>query len=251
MRQRVSAAGVAGFAKPAMLLGGFEKHLRDAYSMEEEPYDVTRFYFDTGVFQCIARSAVFANLTLAMIFINAVYLGIDGDFNKAPDFNSYAIEFQICEHVFCIFFGIEVLIRFCAFAKKRDCISDFWFVFDALLVAYMVTDTYILAQLVDTSTGAVGSFRLLRMFRVARFSRLMRASPELVTMSKAMLAGARAAGSAVLMLLLLIYVFSIALHSLLKDEAEVQEYFSDITNCMWTLLLEGLFMDNIGGLFRA
>jgi len=113
-------------------------------------------------------------------------------------------------------------------------------------VAYMILDTYVLGIFLQTSFS---SLRLLRLLRLARFSRLVRALPGLMTMSKAMLAGTRAAGAAVLMLVLLIYVFAIAMYSLLKHEPTVVHHFGGVGASSWTLLLNALLMDGIEPVF--
>ncbi len=46
--------------------------------------------------------------------------------------------FIVVENIFCVYFVIELGLRFGAFRFKRDCIKDAWFCFDALLVALMV-----------------------------------------------------------------------------------------------------------------
>jgi len=244
-----SVPGAVGQARPAQLFGNVHKYIDDNLRLDEQVYDVANLYASGGIMQAIARSSAFGSSTLAMIFLNAVYFGVDADHNPGASIRDMTIPFQCCEHGFCAFFLLEIMVRFLAFARKKDCLTDFWFIFDAFLSAYMLMDTYVLFLLFDSRN--LGSFRLMRLFRLARFSRLMRASPELMTMFKAMSAGTRAAGSAILMLVLLIYVFAIAMNSLLKDEEAVHARFGDISKSMWTLLLEGLFMDGIGDLFRS
>merc|ERR1711879_849400 len=46
-------------------------------------YDVRNFYYEEGVFQYIARSTAFENLTFAVIFLNAFWMSIDTDLNHA------------------------------------------------------------------------------------------------------------------------------------------------------------------------
>eukprot|EP00747_Dinoflagellata_sp_TGD_P037330 gnl/TRDRNA2_/TRDRNA2_139014_c1_seq1.p1 gnl/TRDRNA2_/TRDRNA2_139014_c1~~gnl/TRDRNA2_/TRDRNA2_139014_c1_seq1.p1 ORF type:complete len:318 (-),score=40.43 gnl/TRDRNA2_/TRDRNA2_139014_c1_seq1:168-1121(-) len=69
--------------------------------------------------------------------------------------------------------------------------------------------------------------------------------PELLTMLKGMRAAVRAGGSSMMMELMLIYVFSIILHMLLKDEPSLATHFKSVPLCMWTLLVRGTFMDSI------
>merc|ERR1712216_534022 len=76
--------------------------------------------------------------------------------------------------------------------------------------------------------------------------------PELVTMSKGMYVAMRAVFSALLMLVMLVYVFAIILHSFLKDsdDRQISFLFSTIPKCMSTLVIDGIFLDNLGVVVR-
>merc|ERR1711904_274864 len=82
----------------------------------------------------------------------------------------------------------------------------------------------------------------------------MRALPELVAMLKGLQAAFRAVGSALLMLLLLVYVFGILLFVLEEDDQTLagtmgMRYFGiSLGRTMWTLLIDGAFLDNPGQL---
>eukprot|EP00747_Dinoflagellata_sp_TGD_P038266 gnl/TRDRNA2_/TRDRNA2_139564_c0_seq2.p1 gnl/TRDRNA2_/TRDRNA2_139564_c0~~gnl/TRDRNA2_/TRDRNA2_139564_c0_seq2.p1 ORF type:complete len:301 (+),score=62.12 gnl/TRDRNA2_/TRDRNA2_139564_c0_seq2:52-903(+) len=105
-------------------------------------------------------------------------------------------------------------------------------------------------------------FKLLRLLRLARMARLMRALPELVAMIKGVKVASRAVGSALLMLVMMIYLFSIIMFSLLQDTKVtceshnpdacpyVQLRFLSLPQTMLTLLIDGTFLDNIGLLSR-
>ena len=43
------------------------------------------------------------------------------------------------ENLFCVYFTVELAIRFAAFRYKRNCMKDSWFVFDSVLVALMAS----------------------------------------------------------------------------------------------------------------
>jgi hypothetical protein len=79
----------------------------------------------------------------------------------------------------------------------------------------------------------------------------MRSLPELITMVKGMKVAARAVASSLLMVAMLIYVFSIVLHMIISDDAcEVgggyEDKFGSLPKTMWTLLMDGTFMDSTG-----
>jgi len=81
--------------------------------------------------------------------------------------------------------------------------------------------------------------------------RLLRSLPELVTMVKGIRTGARAVGSSLVMVALLIYVFAIVMHMFLKENSAVMDNFSTLPLCMWTLLMDGTFLDNTGSILEV
>merc|ERR1712151_250875 len=96
--------------------------------------------------------------------------------------------------------------------------------------------------------------------RLARVARLMSALPELLAMIKGVRTAFKAVGSALLLLLILVYVFSIMVFVLLRDDIEVakdkngylfgKDYFGTLSLTMWTLLVDGAFMEDYGTLTR-
>jgi len=222
-----------------------------------ETYDVAIYYRKTGLAQLIASSEIFANITLAIIAINAVYIGVDADHNNESSLYSSDIVFIVCENLFCLFFSFELIVRFGAFERKRNCIKDFWFKFDSSLVSLMVLETWVLPVFLSgQSAGAgpgTGLVKLLRLLRIFRMARLMRAFPELVAMVKGVQQASRAVGCALMLLIMLVYVFGILMYTLLKDTTDVniRYRFKRLGTTMWTLLVDGSFMDGIGWVSRA
>lgn len=222
----------------------------DAEELSDEPvYDVTSFYHTKGYCQLIGRSELFSNITLAIIAINAIYLGIDTNFNEADTLLEAHWGFQVCEHAFCIFFTFEWLVRFGAFKHKVNCLRDDWFKFDSCLVFLMVGETWVMTiVLLASGSGGIslptGPLRLLRLLRLTRLTRLMRSMPELLTLVNGMKAASRAVGSSLLLVALLIYIFAIVLHMFLGKEESVKDQFATLPLCMWTLLMDGTLTDS-------
>merc|ERR1712232_1510318 len=81
--------------------------------------------------------------------------------------------------------------------------------------------------------------------------RLLKAFPELLTMVKAMTKAISALSATLTMLLALVYVYSIMLSILLKDEPELDFYFATFPRTMWTLLIDGTLLDGTGNLMKA
>merc|ERR1740130_1932984 len=79
----------------------------------------------------------------------------------------------------------------------------------------------------------------------------MKSLPELVTMTKGMMVASRAVMSSLLMVLIMIYTFAIILNMALKEEVDINmklapRNFETIPRTMWTLLIDGTFMDSTG-----
>eukprot|EP00929_Paragymnodinium_shiwhaense_P070484 TRINITY_DN35691_c0_g1_i1.p1 TRINITY_DN35691_c0_g1~~TRINITY_DN35691_c0_g1_i1.p1 ORF type:complete len:667 (-),score=154.21 TRINITY_DN35691_c0_g1_i1:160-2160(-) len=247
--------------KSAVMHGGILGEIPDERELDKTVYDVSDFYFDRGVAQLIAKSDYFQNITLGVIAANAVYIGVDADHND-PSSADPEIGFIICDQLFCIFFTFEWLVRFLAFRYKRNCLRDMWFKFDTGLVALMVFETWIATAFMGSGGGggsATGMIKLLRLLRLARMARLMRAFPELMAMIKGLKVASRAVSSALMMLVLLVYVFAIIMYMLLSDVPDVDDEhhnlirirFESVMMVMWTLIVDATFLDGIGVCSRA
>merc|ERR1712125_151295 len=69
---------------------------------------------------------------------------------------------------------------------------------------------------------------------------------ELVTIVKGMYVALRAVTSTFIMIVVLIYVFAILMMLLLRDDPIVEDYYSTLGLCMWTLLIQGMLWDGTG-----
>mmetsp|Transcript_74104 Transcript_74104/g.176524 ORF Transcript_74104/g.176524 Transcript_74104/m.176524 type:complete len:679 (+) Transcript_74104:241-2277(+) len=162
----------------------------------------------------------FQNTTLAVICVNALWIGADVEWNnealRRPDEDDLPWEpwSTAVENVFCVYFTTEIVLRFVAFRWKRYCIKDAWFVFDAVLVIFMILETWLIpiVQLFMSDaqdTGSLSSLSALRILRLSRMVRLSRSVPELRTLVKSMLSGLKATASILVFLLLMMWLFAI------------------------------------------
>merc|ERR1719439_116120 len=123
----------------------------------------------------------------------------------------------------------------------------------------MILDTWLLMVVLKLMDGdsqvkiPVQPLRMLRLFKLTRMARLMKAFPELVTMIKGLVRSLRAISSSMILIGLMVYVWAIMMHMLLKDEKEFNDQlweenqlsFGTITKCIWTLIMDGtLMLDN-------
>merc|ERR1740133_100016 len=109
----------------------------------------------------------------------------------------------------------------------------------------MILDTWILMPTLFVIGGEMKiptqPLRMLRLFKLTRMARLMKAFPELVTMIKGLVRSLRAISSSMILIGLMVYVWAIMMHMLMKEETDFNEAmwkenwlgFSTITKCIW------------------
>jgi hypothetical protein len=252
--------GIAAFmhAKgPANLFADAEemkRKVRDAIG--EKVYDVTDYYRDTGIAQYIARHTVFDHFTLGVIGLNALWIGIDTDYNEASLVMDAEPGFQFVENFFCAYFFGEWVIRTGAFRKTRDSFRDGWYVFDGVLALLMVFETWVMTVVIVFASGDGGAnterlgnasllklLRLLRLTRMARMARLMHVVPELMTLVKGMAVATRSVFFTLCLLIIFLYVFGVAFTLLCKGTYVGTVYFSSVSVSMNTLLLHGALLE--------
>eukprot|EP00930_Biecheleria_cincta_P057399 TRINITY_DN43342_c0_g1_i1.p1 TRINITY_DN43342_c0_g1~~TRINITY_DN43342_c0_g1_i1.p1 ORF type:complete len:766 (-),score=166.86 TRINITY_DN43342_c0_g1_i1:126-2303(-) len=229
-------------------------------TMAVPQYNVHDCYKEEGIFQAIARSSIFDNLTLFMVALNSIWIAIDIDLNTAATITNADAIYQVMDHLFCTYFFCEIVIRFCAFEKKRDAFVDRWFVFDSILVTNMVVETWILpliflAMAEEASQNQVTDLTMLRMLRMVkllrltRISRFLRSVPELVIIVKAIGLAARSVVIFFLLWLIVIYVFAVVLRQITDGTPVGNKWFRSVPSSMNTLLLDGILAD-YGGVIR-
>eukprot|EP00927_Polykrikos_kofoidii_P055098 TRINITY_DN49407_c0_g1_i1.p1 TRINITY_DN49407_c0_g1~~TRINITY_DN49407_c0_g1_i1.p1 ORF type:complete len:607 (+),score=76.48 TRINITY_DN49407_c0_g1_i1:214-1821(+) len=209
---------------------------------------------------CAARLAshrYFECLTLTMIFSNAVWIGVDIEANPAPIWTEAKPIFQIADNMFCAFFSFEVIVRFCAFRSKIDFWKDTSFLFDLVLVIFMVFETWvfaIVALLLQSQGGGAGVrqftvLRLLRLLRLTRMGRLMRSMPEVMTMMKGLVGALRSVASTFIFQIGIMWVFGIIFtQAYQNDEGDLRVYFRRIGISMVTLFVQGTLLDELTSL---
>lgn len=220
-------------------------------ALQKPTYDVSKFYHSSGFWRTWATHPIFENLTLCVISVNALWIAIDTDNNNAAVLNEAEPVFQVVEHTFCGYFSMEWFVRFMAFRRKKYGLRDAWFVFDSVLVFMMVVETWVMnlifAIMGGSGSGVLGNaaiLRLLRLLRLSRLARMLRSMPELMILIKGMVSAARSLFFTMCLLLILIYVFAIALKQIAADTLPGKTYFPNIYVSMHSLLIHGTLLDN-------
>jgi len=237
-------------------LGGFQDaealKAKARQALVKPQYNVFDRYKEEGYAQRIAKTSCFENLTLVIVFINALWIAVDTDNNSAAIVTNAHPVFIVAENMFCLYFTGELLIRFIAFQWKRHAFQDRWFVFDFFLVLLMVAETWILpifafafrlteqdiAQTVDISFLRL--FRMVKILRVSRLLKLLRAIPELVIIVKGIAIASRSVAVFLTLWVMIIYVFAIVLTQLSGGDDIGTAYFSSVSHSMSTLFLNGI-----------
>eukprot|EP00928_Gymnodinium_smaydae_P030063 TRINITY_DN22454_c1_g4_i1.p1 TRINITY_DN22454_c1_g4~~TRINITY_DN22454_c1_g4_i1.p1 ORF type:complete len:653 (+),score=101.20 TRINITY_DN22454_c1_g4_i1:50-1960(+) len=224
-------------------------------SLLKEEYNVMELYSESGIWQAIAKNNFFDYCTLAIIALNSIWIAVDVDYNTAPSLFAAEPPFIVIENLFCFYFAFEILVRFLAFADKRSCIKDLWFVFDMSLVVTMVFETWIMNTIIyamgyDSSgevdygdTSLLRLVRLLRLTRMARLVRLLRSLPELVILAKGISVAARSVFFTLFLLMSLVYVFAVGFVQVTKGTPLGEKLFKTVAGAMSTLLFRATLPD--------
>jgi calmodulin len=228
------------FADQAKLLENVRKSVLN-------PYEESQHYHQDGILQRIAGSPKFELATSGVIAFNAIWMSIDLDVGGSKGFLDKHPVFQIAEMGFFSWFLFEWIVRFGAFRNKVACLSDRWFLFDTALVVMMLVDTFLPIILGSGGSGKTSMLRLVRLVkltRMARVAKVLRQWPELTILIKGLSIAARSVSSTLALMLVLVYVFSMAFRQLTNDTAVGEEYFRSVLFGMKELIFQSAIPDN-------
>merc|ERR1719272_835005 len=246
--EKKSDGGMFGFSNTEAI-----KEKVRAAKLKPNPYDVADLYHEKGFFRWLATNSYFENTTLGIIVVNALWISIDTDGNTADTILVAGPVYIAADCLFLGYFTIELLVRFMAFKRKCSCLKDGWFVFDTTLVTLYWFDPFTIGLIawINGGGGLDLPTAVLRLFRLARLSRLvrmLRSLPELMIMIKGMVSAAASVGYTLGLLLLITYVFAIALRNLVPEGDDPDKdirviYFSSVPEAMHNLIIFGTFLD--------
>mmetsp|Transcript_69266 Transcript_69266/g.150761 ORF Transcript_69266/g.150761 Transcript_69266/m.150761 type:complete len:564 (+) Transcript_69266:124-1815(+) len=219
--------------------------------------------YHNGLAGRIVKDKRFEFTTIGVICVNACLIGYDSDYSARwgkPD-NLYdgPWGFIVAEYIFATYFSMEILVRFLAyrwdFKRRLQFLCDGWFVFDGLLVAFMVAETWILPFLGDGSPlGQLSILRLLRILRITRIAKLMKAFPELMMIVKGITAATKAVFWTAILLVIITYTWAILFTNEYHqgnfeddevEEGSAEELFGSMGKSMLTLLVMGTILDDV------
>eukprot|EP00928_Gymnodinium_smaydae_P009644 TRINITY_DN13613_c0_g1_i3.p1 TRINITY_DN13613_c0_g1~~TRINITY_DN13613_c0_g1_i3.p1 ORF type:complete len:615 (-),score=124.45 TRINITY_DN13613_c0_g1_i3:366-2210(-) len=223
----------------------------------ERPLELEREQFKNDIFGKIAKSKKFEFTTLGFICLNALAIGYDADYSsrfyKPKNLYEGPLQFIIIECTFATYFTAEVLIRFIAYKNKMVAICDISFLFDAVLVAMMVMETWVLPFFGDGGPFRdLSILRLVRLLRITRMARLMRSLPELLIIVRGMVAAVRAVAWTVILLVVFTFTFSILFTTEYhqgrtpdEEASDAQSLFGSMSKSFFSLIIMGTILDDV------
>lgn len=213
-----------------------------------------------GFFARIASHRWFERFSLLLTLSNVIYISFDVEFNYSGLVTRAAPGFIVAENIFCTLFLLELMIRLLAYRRWIMAVKDTAFLFDAILVAMMVVESWVMPLVDLAASGAssdvaeTSSFlriaRVMRILRTARIAKLIRHVPELVILLKGMLTACRSVFFTLLLLVLVTYVFSVTITEVSRGTSLEQELFLASMDCVnlgrgWTSKFSKLSQVNI------
>lgn len=215
----------------------------------EMPSEIMR---SDGFLPRIARHPLFGSTTMGVIFLNAIWISIDIEFNDAAIISEADWGFILVENLFCTYFTGELLIRFATYKRSCNAFKDAWFLFDLLLVALMIFETWAMAIVyavtgggssIASGTSVLRVARIMRVLRTARMARLVRLMPELMILIKGMMVACRSVFFTLVLLLLITYVFSVAFMTFSRGTPLEKGAFQSMGSAVMALIMKGILPD--------
>ncbi|MEA1893050.1 MAG: ion transporter [Campylobacterota bacterium] len=157
----------------------------------------------------------FQNFIVAIIFINAIALGLETSKDFMASYASYAETF---DHIIVTIFTIEIILRI--YVHRISFFKDPWSLFDFFIVA---------VSLVPAS----GAFEILRIFRVLRLLRLITVVPSMRKIVLALVNVLPGMGAIAGLLALLFYIFAVMSTNLYGEE--FPQWFGTLGSSIYTL----------------
>lgn len=189
---------------------------------------------------------IFTNIIVAA---NVIWIGVYVQVNDEPNVLLSKAEFQVPEHLFGAFFVFEIMVRFLALRRRRECIDDLHFVLDAALVLLIVLEVWLLPLVFLDKTrngdSTLGVMRTARLMRLTSLIRLLKFE-GFITIIKGLWFAMSSVMWTMLLLVGLVYAFGVVFTALAKGNDKLKPWFGNIGLAMWTLLINGTFLDDVG-----
>lgn len=211
--------------------------------------------------EAIVKHTAFEPITGIMVLLNSLVLGFETEFQATHSSGEHLpLPMQILEGISCVVFTSELILRVLAFGLHFFTMEGWmWNVFDMFIVLIQLLDRAMLMLVTFKLPVSVTMFRMLRLIRIVRITRLVKLLnlfEELRTILTSMLQSLGALGWAFLLLILVIYTFSVLFMQILiemrkfhdDDDDRLQYWFGSLTRTILTMyeaILGGVSWDEV------
>lgn len=158
----------------------------------------------SGRIRAVIETSLFERLIIGAIILNAITLGLE---TSKPVMASYSDLLHQIDNVLLAVFVAEIALRMLAYGARFW--RDPWSLFDLTVVAV-------------TLLPASGNLSILRAFRILRALRLISAIPSMRRVVASLLSAVPSMGTIILLLLIIVYVFSVLTTKLFGADFETQ-----------------------------
>lgn len=206
-----------------------------------------------------------------VVVTNAIFIGFDVE-RSLGDPNPRPLAFQMIQSLYTVLFCSELALRFAAYGVRLFCSEDWaWVLMDTFIVLISIWETVVdILQALEPESDELGSIagvstlkafrvvRLTRLLKIAQVVRIFRFVIALRTLVQSIFHTLKALLWALLLLLLIVFVFSVLIAQAISDftidleeqnlevppvlEEEGRRYFGNLP-----LSMLSLFMSIAGG----
>lgn len=181
-----------------------------------------------GALLGFARSPYFEYVTSFLVIVNAITIGVQTDIEARNYQSSDAPQhYLIIEYMFVCIFTLELALRLYVYR------CDFWLmkgnhynIMDFVLVSLQLLE--IALEPLPQHISFLRVFRIFRLLRVVRLVRILRHIRELRTLIVSIMTSLRSLIWTIVLLLLIIYMFSLYFTELVKDHLAKNENPSNV-----------------------
>lgn len=225
-------------------------------------------------------SAKFDNCIGALIFLNAIVIGVQCDYGARYVTEDVPPIFNYFEKGFLFLFGSELCLRLYVYKHKfflvKNASALFWNVFDTLVVCSQVGEELMAIVAQGNQESEMGSMRVMRIMRILRLMRILRVMrvlrliSELRTIVSSIVGSMKSLCWTVVLLLLMMYIVGVyftqnlttyfvekgGIVELSEEEENLRNHFSSLARTIlslfqaisggvdWDSLASPLFMVN-------
>lgn len=209
----------------------------------------------------------FESFIITVICLNAITIGVEIELMDPVTLDTPKVLDDL-EYFFFVIFGGEILMRVWCTNPRKSFITGtmkWWNALDSILVLMMILSLFVLTSktIVNIESNEVEDgdafdpkkLTTLRLLRLVRLTRLFRMFPELGIVVKSMAAAARSVSSMFIIIIFIMYIWSIILTQWAKtghliDEDRYENFFDGIGYSMLTLM-QMLVFDDTFALIRV